>query len=116
MWNGERISDRSFDKLCGFSGLLVSSLLPAFFLFPESSASARGVTHAHVNCLVKLRLRRIHGGESRIPIALSGCLNRSWRTPILVGVTCLHALQLSSHSQIKAIIRFFQVPCKRTES
>ena len=77
--------------------------------------SAWGVAHACMHCLVKLRLRCIHEGESRITIALSGCLNRSWRTPILVGVTCLHALQLSSHSRIKTIIRFFQVPCKHTD-
>lgn len=73
-------------------------------------ASAGGVEHAHVHCTVKHRPRHIHEGESHIPMALSGCSNWSSPTLILVGLTGLHAFQLSSHSQTKAITQliFFQ--------
>lgn len=45
------------------------------------------------------------------PVALSVCQIR--RTPIIVRLTRLHALQLSSDSWIKAIISFVQLPWKR---
>ena len=74
-----------------------------------------GVEHDHWNCPVQLPLRRRHEGENGIHMASSGGLHPSWRTPIGVGLTCLHDLHLSSQSRIKSIICFFQVPWKRTE-
>lgn len=57
----------------------------------------------------------LHAEETPFPLAVSGCLSQIGRTPILVGLTCLRALQLSGYGWIKAIIHFFQVSCKCTE-
>lgn len=73
------------------------------------------VEHELMHCPVSVRLRHIHVGENLTPIPLSLCLNQSWRSPILVGPTCLHSVQLSSHSRIKSIIQFSQVSCKHTD-
>lgn len=48
----------------------------------------------------------LHVEETPFPFAVSGCLSQIGRTPILVGLTCLRALQFSGYGWIKAIIHF----------
>lgn len=47
----------------------------------------------------------------QFPAAFSGCLSSIRRSPILVRIRCLNALQLSAYNRIKAIIQYFSLKC-----
>lgn len=66
------------------------------------------VRNSHVRNILLLILLLKPNWTALIP-------TRVLKTPVLVGLTRLYALQLYDHNRTKAIIQFSGVPCKRAE-